>query len=321
MGSADVERGISASTELENKEARQGLYCLGKLFSFLLFFYVVVFLPLMLIAVDYNEYGFKQKRSTGSVDTTKVYQSGRFFVNPDMRFKSFQATAHTVHFEDLSVFTDDKLEVLIDLTFVYFINPKTLANLHDDYEYSYRGIAEDKARAAIKNTAAKHKTPVYFENRKFVEANFTAVVKEALLEVYCELPEGTGFYLRQIRTPDEVKSKMLSQVVLNENTIQKQYEQDSQVIRQETTRMVNTINNNATRIREAAAATSVLSIKEATAVAQLLTEGARTSGLKEIYDILNLTDPTMKASLDYIRMLGAHDGADLAISFDTLFTN
>lgn len=318
--STDAENPRSAKEKAEDKEVRQGLYCLAGCFVFFLFFYLVIFLPLQLIAVGYDEYAFLQRRSTGYVDTDVVYTSGRYFANPDKRFKKFKATAHVIHFDDLSVFTDDKLEVLVDVSFFYFIDKARLKELHDVYEYSYSSIVEDKARAAIKNEAATHTTPKYFQQREMIESNFTNVVRTALEEVFCLLPE-TGVYLRQVRTPDEVKFKMLNQVVLNEDTIRKSYEQDSKFIRQETSRMVNTIANNVTRTLETVEAQALLKLATANAEAQLLQESARTSGLATIYETLGITDPTIKASLDYIRMLGEHADADIAVNFDTLFTS
>ena len=55
--------------------------------------------------------GFKRQKSTGSVDLTKVYDSGRHFIGPDFEFKIFPADAQFLELEDVSVFTSDKLEV------------------------------------------------------------------------------------------------------------------------------------------------------------------------------------------------------------------
>ena len=55
--------------------------------------------------------GFKRQKSTGSVDLTEVYDSGRHFIGPDFEFKIFPADAQFLELEDVSVFTSDKLEV------------------------------------------------------------------------------------------------------------------------------------------------------------------------------------------------------------------
>ena len=56
-------------------------------------------------AICVSQYGFKKSRSTGSVDTSVVYESGRHFVGPDKYFKTFQATAHIVSLRDIEIFT------------------------------------------------------------------------------------------------------------------------------------------------------------------------------------------------------------------------
>lgn len=55
--------------------------------------------------------GFARQKSTGTVNTDKVYGAGRQFIGPDFEFKTFRADAHFVTLA-VSVFTADKLEVI-----------------------------------------------------------------------------------------------------------------------------------------------------------------------------------------------------------------
>ena len=64
-----------------------------------------------LIALFSPQFGFKKRKSTGSVDLGKVYGGGRHMVGPDYTFKHFLATAHTVDLEDITIFTKNRLEV------------------------------------------------------------------------------------------------------------------------------------------------------------------------------------------------------------------
>ena len=54
---------------------------------------------------SYYNYGLVQRKSTGSVDTTEVYSSGRYFLGPDKRFLKYQADAHMQQLDQLGVFS------------------------------------------------------------------------------------------------------------------------------------------------------------------------------------------------------------------------
>lgn len=56
-------------------------------------------------AQDYYEYGLKQRKSTGKVDTSKVYTSGRYMLGPDYTFLKYRADAHELDLTDLAVFS------------------------------------------------------------------------------------------------------------------------------------------------------------------------------------------------------------------------
>jgi len=42
------------------------------------------------------QYGFIRRKSTGTVDTGRVYTYGRYLVGPDFKFKTFPADAHYI---------------------------------------------------------------------------------------------------------------------------------------------------------------------------------------------------------------------------------
>ena len=57
------------------------------------------------------QYGFVRQKSTGRVDLSTVYASGKHFIGPDYEFKVFKADAHMVTLNNVAAFTQDKLEV------------------------------------------------------------------------------------------------------------------------------------------------------------------------------------------------------------------
>ena len=69
-------------------------------------------LSVMRYSLFFFQYGFKRQSSTGTVKTDKVYgPGGKFMIGPDFGFKTFMASAHFMTFEDLQIYTWNKLEV------------------------------------------------------------------------------------------------------------------------------------------------------------------------------------------------------------------
>ena len=57
------------------------------------------------------KYGFARRRTTGHVDTSRVYSAGRFLIGPDFEFKEFYAASQFVYYNHIPIFTLDNLEV------------------------------------------------------------------------------------------------------------------------------------------------------------------------------------------------------------------
>ena len=117
-----------------------------------------------------TQVGFVMQRSTGEVDTSEVYgPGGRYGVGVDYTFKTFRADGHYSVLDDLSVFSRDRLEVFLDVTFQYFIRPDELQPLHDAYDQQYHEIIVSRAESVIKATAPQFNTTDYFINRATIE--------------------------------------------------------------------------------------------------------------------------------------------------------
>ena len=102
----------------------------------------------------FTQLGFKRRKSTGFVDISEVYTSGRYFVGPDYTFKVFPADAHFVELNEISVWTGDKIEIKISCNFQYFLRKDFLPDLHEAYNVDYKPVVRGTAIDAIKGRAA-----------------------------------------------------------------------------------------------------------------------------------------------------------------------
>lgn len=107
------------------------------------------------------------------MDTSRVYgPGGRHALGVDFTFKAFPADGVYAVLNDLSVFSLDRLEVFLDVTFQYFIRPGELQPLHDAYDLQYHEIIVSRAESVIKANAPMFNTTDYFINRDTVEQVF-----------------------------------------------------------------------------------------------------------------------------------------------------
>jgi len=117
---------------------------------------------------------------------------------------------------------------------------------------------------------------------------------------------------------DDVKSRYLRQVTRREEEEQAKYELDEKVVRKETERLKNEINNEAAEITQNATAKATILRAKADAEALLIVEKARDSGLSYIYQNLNITKEEHKNAFNYLRTLRGRKNVKFNVGYSTL---
>ena len=184
---------------------------------------LVILLPLSFSYVEYHEYGLKQRKSTGTVDVSKVYDSGRYAIGPDYTFIKYQADAHVLNLDGLSVFSasggDDSigLEFVLDLHMTYTLQKDKIGELHTSMATSYQAIVSSRAKDAVKNRASINISFTdFFENRESVET----ILKAAVTARWADAPALPAvldqFHIGRIKTPENVARKQLETKLQNE---------------------------------------------------------------------------------------------------------
>lgn len=304
----------------------------------------VILVPMSFSGLEYYEFGFKRQQSTGTVKTEKVYgPGGKYMIGPDFGFKTFTASAHFTYFDNLQVYTWNKLEIEIDVAFQYFLRKEDLRYIHKFYDVNYDTTIRSSAITAIKTETAKWKTDEFISKRKDIEAALFTAVRNKLGGSCCEkdceawkyaCPKGCTmpdkcndeedkglwvnvkyFQLGSILIPDEVEERKLEKLITAEAVDRGQYLQDAQIIRKNTETIVRDIKNQAEERRQKAQAESqqlkIISRANYTAIV----EKARSQGLKDLYSKLGITDQKIKSSFDYLRTLRGLDHVHLTVDF------
>ncbi|XP_078581087.1 uncharacterized protein LOC144864671 [Branchiostoma floridae x Branchiostoma japonicum] len=308
---------------------------------------VVILVPLSFSDLQYYEYGFLKRKSTGTVYMDKVYSGGRHFVGPDYHFKVFQADAHFEELSSIAVFSLDKLEIRVTCRFQYFLRKDDLPLLHETYDRFYHNVMKTSAIDALKSASPEFNTRDFFEERRLVEDTLADAVKLRLEGTCCKkdcanstegcvsgckpyencTKEDKGlfvdvkyFQIGRVLVPNDVQDRFLLSLTQLLDAEQEQFLQDATIARKETEAEVEKIENQAREISHNATAQSELITSRADARAVAVVEEARNSGLSLIYDRLDLTSADHKASFNYIRTLRDHESVHLSVNYNTLIT-
>ncbi|XP_046565249.1 uncharacterized protein LOC124273948 [Haliotis rubra] len=303
---------------------------------------VVILVPMSFSDLEYYEIAFKRRKSTGAVDTSRVYSGGKYFIGPDFEFKKYTASAHYVFLNDVAVFTSDKLEVLLDVSFQYFLRPEDLKQLHSQYDISYEAVMRTSAVDALKGEAPTFTTRQYVSDRAALEAAMFKGVRERLGGKCCAkncksfkfaCPPGCKevrlcttadkglfvdvkyFQLGQVQIPSDVKDRFLRALTLQEDALREQLLQDAQIVRKQTDVEVRQIKNDGKEISANATAQSTTIATLASANYTLAVESARSQGLKKLYTKLGINEQKFKNSFDYLRTLRGMDHVHFTVDF------
>ncbi|XP_052079824.1 uncharacterized protein LOC127717989 isoform X1 [Mytilus californianus] len=300
---------------------------------------ILILVPVSFSYLDYYEYGLKRQKSTGSVDKTEIYDSGRYFVGPDFEFKVFPSDLHYVELEDAKIFTSDKLEVDVTVNFQYVIRKDELISLHDTYDLEYEEIMKSSALDALKGAITVYTTRELINNRAVIEQTVWKSVRERLGGTCCNSYCGRSnplcstckvvctdsdkglnvevkyFQLRRIRIPRDVEKQFIQALVLQEQNEEEKLKQDAVVVRKETSQKVLVIENEAKEISQNATAQATLIGSIAQANYTAILESARSDGLKQAFIDLNFNQQEHKNSFDYLRTIRGQDNTHLTVNF------
>lgn len=305
----------------------------------------IILLILSFPTIEYYEMGFAMSRTTGDVETEKLYTAGKHAIGPDKKFKTFLKSVHHENFKLAKVSTSDKLEIGLYTHFQYFLRPHQLVTLHEKFDRYYRPILKTNALDALKNKAVYYSTREYIRERVRVENALEEAVRERLSGKCCEKDCGKPnepicrvgckgyagcdsdewglfaymplFQLTTVKIPHQLSKRFENALLLHEKNEEAKLRLESAVIRKETLLKTKTITNTANVILQSATANATLIKKLASAEAKLMVENARIDGLSHIYRQLNITSEKDKTAFDYLRTLKSNRQIRLAIDFQS----
>lgn len=281
-----------------------------KVFAFIAAILVLVLVPISFSYVEYYEYGLKQRKSTGKVDTSKVYKSGRYMLGPDYTFLKYRADAHELDLRDLAVFSSSGgsnesigLEFVLDISLTFTLREHEIGQLHKDVASSYATVIASRAKDAVKNEAIFITFNEYFQGRMAVEQRLRGAVQKRWNEkpaLHCDLDQ---FHLGRIKIPEAVARKQLETKLQNERNDKEAYLQQAQIERELTAVDVNAVLLEKEKVLRTADAEASLVRAKAQSEAHRVILTAQNAGFAHLFGAANITLQKHKLALDALRGL------------------
>lgn len=314
---------------------------------------LIILLPMSFSYLDFYEYGFARRRTTGTVDISRVYEGGRHFIGPDFEFKEFYAAAQFVYFGHIPIYTTDNLQVSISVELQYFLIKEDLPLLHEAFDIIYQSIVVGNAKDSLKNSVTKFDTDEFISNRTVIQTELLRGVRRRLSGKCC-LPncksrkacpsckewqicedgckprnsckkEDKGLFtevrylqLSDIEIPAQVNERRLLTLIRELEEEKEKSIKEEMIIRKQTELEVNKYKNLAKEAIANASANSKLLMDQAEIDYSRTIESVHNDGLNNLYKGLQLNDDKLKSSLNYMRTLQDHEKVKYSIDFNSL---
>lgn len=281
---------------------------------------LIILLPLSFSYVDPWEYGLKQRKSTGKVNTERVYDAGRYLNGPDFSFFTYKADAHYLQLNELSIFSSGGNESVglsfqIDVDLTYLIIEEEVPQLHTELAKTYETVVQSRTIDAIKNSATTVSFQDYFKSREDVEIQF----REAVVDRWNEPPslhvKLDQFHVGRIRIPESVAEKQLQAKIQVETNDKEKFLQEARIERERTAVEVNAIRLDRVKLLLETEAEADLVTANARARAEQIKADAVNVGFIDLLESINVTTQDEKIGIQYIRALRDRGQLDLAVSY------
>lgn len=276
---------------------------------------VCTLVPLSFNYVRYDQYAFK-KNVYGSVDTTQIYQQGRYFFPIVYTMVKFPSTYQMVTLTGLSVFTQDGFQVNVNVKFMYLLPPDNLADIYEKYSINYLSAISSIAKLTIKSLAgsvvngSSFVLSDYVLKRGYLEGLFSQALSNALLNQIGVVMPASSFKLMFVDVPQAMINQYLQTVMQGQTNILQQQNQQVAAVISETNTMVSqtTAQVNFTLVSATIQADQLTSNTQSDANNIMIS--ARGIGLRDMFTMLNITSQDDKTGMiEILAYLGAIEPA------------
>ena len=289
----------------QDKEVPNSLKCAGCC-TCVVILLLIILLPISFMYVSFDEYAFIRNKLTNTVDTSFVYENGRYYVLPHNEAVVFPRDYQVINMS-LSVSDKEEKGFFIEVAVHYRLNKGTLANIYNEFGTNYETQIRSLIESIIKNIAPQFTLDEYLNKRANITRTINDQLKDELEDIFIIL-ENNKVFIQLITFEQATINRFLDIAVQGQDNEKRIYEQDAELIRVDTDRLSEEVQAETTIIRRTADAQALQAVDTAKAEALRITGGARGEGIASVTNELGIvTSATRK---EFIKLMAIQDNIE-----------
>mmetsp|Transcript_22825 Transcript_22825/g.47343 ORF Transcript_22825/g.47343 Transcript_22825/m.47343 type:complete len:312 (+) Transcript_22825:29-964(+) len=235
------------------------------------------------------EMGIARNNIASSVDKSKVYMGGRYFLGIGKEFVIYPTTAQNLEMSNVMAATSDKQFVYLDLAIQYKLNATSLIDLFTERQQTYDSFYRREAEQALKEVCVQWQTiPDFYVKRTEISAQMEQSIRTILSDNHAEL---VAFQLRGIKLQDATESKIIETLVAEQEEITEGIIQTTTVVKAQKEQFKTAADAEIKIINSEANALGIEISSKAEAKAFQLITDAQSSKLTKLEETLSLVNP------------------------------
>lgn len=263
--------------------------------------------------------GIEMNTATKSIDATRVYTSGRYFLGLGRAFLQFPRNFQTIEYSSSADADEPPLtartnagQITLDCSLQYTLVLENLVDIYQTYELTYHSKFVKIAQNRIKLIASTFEPQAFYTQRKEVTKQmFAALVKDLATENVVV----HDFQLRKVTLPSANENKIIDKLIAAERqrTAQNQ-QQENEIVAQTTVisgeqdRLIRIFTAN--KMREATIVT-----QNSVAQAKAISLSSQTKVFNVLKSDLGLSSPQLMKYLWLKQLRDVPSTATMAIGF------
>lgn len=281
--------------------------------------------------VDPTYMAISRNKMTSHIEEDKVYFEGRHYLGVGNEFILYPMAWQLIEFTDdvnvgetdyvckvdtpLEAFTNDGLDIIIEVSFYFTIPPQQLINFYTNFGINYEDSLANECKTVLKNTAAQFEYSELFKGRIPLSKAMIKNLGRTLASRRCHLEK---LLLRGIFFADNIESNIEESVCADQNATANIYKGKINAISENILTLQKQYNSEIEAVMAKAKKEASLLVQAAQADANALYANTSASAWKTYQDLTEL-DAEDLLRVQWARTLAATTSNDrISIGYDTV---
>jgi hypothetical protein len=213
--------------------------------------------------IDPTEAGFNYNKITGHIDTSRVYDSGRYCIGPGHYFVKYPLIQKNVEFSSsdnadsspVVTRTKDGVAITLSFSFQYRFEKDSMKDVYNLFTTNYQQPMLRVARNSMLQVAGNFTSTQYWLGRKLITDDMKAVLLANLQQtILCVIED---FQLLHVELPSAYENSIIATQVQQQQVIQQQYQKQVAAVLSQIQQLMAVANQNITVITSQANATAI----------------------------------------------------------------